>query len=73
MKPIEIAVEPVSDADAANKPFMDAHVTVACLTLAWHSVLRIDPLKRADTVEQIEPALESATRLREKLKSASKP
>jgi hypothetical protein len=57
MKPIEIAVESVSEADAANKPYVDAHLTVACLKQAWHCVLWIDPAERADTVAQIERAL----------------
>jgi hypothetical protein len=70
MKPIKITVKPVNKADAANKPFVDAHLTVAGLTRAWHCILRIDPRQRGDdAVEKIERALESAVRLRERLKT----
>jgi hypothetical protein len=72
MKPIKITVEPVSEADGANKPYVHAHLTVACLKRAWHYVLSIDPRQRADAaVDQIERALESAVSLRERLKSSS--
>jgi hypothetical protein len=64
-----VVPKPLSEADLANTPFLNAYWAVTCLTSAWQHVLRIDPAERGDAVAQIELALESAVRLRERLKS----
>jgi hypothetical protein len=43
--------------------------TVESLTSAWQHILRIDAHLRADAVEKIEAALESAVRLRDSLRA----
>jgi hypothetical protein len=48
--------------------YSNACLAVASLTDAWRYVLGINPANRADTIDQIERALESAVRLRERLK-----
>jgi hypothetical protein len=53
---------------AAAEP--NARLIVEYLTRAWHHALAFSPAERGDTIEQIERALESAVRLREKLKSS---
>jgi hypothetical protein len=50
------------------RAYEQACLAVKSLTTAWHCVMRIDAARRADAVEKIEAALESAVRLRDRLK-----
>jgi hypothetical protein len=50
------------------RAYEQARLAVESLTTAWHCVMRIDPAIRADAVEKIEQALESAVRLRDSLR-----
>ena len=59
----------MGEEDKASTPYANACAAVAALTTAWHSALAIDPQRRGDAIEQIERALESAVRMRERLKA----
>lgn len=60
------AFDPVTDDQFRNKDYVNAHLAVASLTIAWHYVLSVPD--HEETAMLVEKALESAARLRGRVK-----
>ena len=70
-RPPELVLEELSKEDMRNVPYVSAHLAVASLTVAGHYVLRVEGRDKA--AQDIERALESTVRLRERLRKKSPP